>query len=369
MNKVLNKKRGKTVAIVDGLIKTIYPICKLFENKKRISLSDVKKILVINFGYLGDTLISFPAIESLRNAYPKSRIDLLINPKFKDIWKYNYDYDNLIEYDVPWIRYGFKLCLKDIINYFKKIKKIKKEKYDMVIDLRGDLRNIFLLVYKSKAPIRAGYGITGGDYLLTNSIKFPNLHEVENNLALSKSLGGKKSEYELEIGKEEFKKIESLLNSIEKEIIIILPSAGYPTKEWEIEKWIELVDKLNSKYQIILAGAKGDKNISSILKYAKTKPIEFTGKSLNEVGALMTKSKLVIGCDSGGMHLASIVGAKTIELMGPTDINRWKAYKNCTVISKYESCSPCGLYNTCNQKLKRKCMKKIKVQEILNEVR
>ena len=69
------------------------------------------------------------------------------------------------------------------------------------------------------------------------------------------------------------------------------------------------------------------------------------------------------------MHLASIVGAKTIELMGPTNIKRWKAYKNCTVISKHEECSPCGLYDHCNQKLKRKCMKKIKVEEVLKEVK
>lgn len=360
--KALNKRKSIAVNAADFFLKIIFKPFVRFKKER-----PVKKILIIDFGFMGDTIISFPAVKSIRKKFPDAKITVLINPKFRDLWKYNKDYDELLEYDVPWGRYGFRLWPKDIIGYFKVIRKIRKEKFDLAVDFRGDLRNIFFFLYMSGSPLRAGFGITGGEYFLAVKAEFPCANEVENNLAVAKALGGKNENYSMNVGEEEMRKAEVFAKG--KKIVLVFPTPGYKTKEWDNEKWARLCDALCGKFTVILSGAGNDSNIAKIVELSKTKPESVTNLNFNELAALMKVSHLVIGCDSGPMHMASAVGVNSVVLMGPTDITRWRPYRNSAVVSKNAECSPCGLYDECTQKEKQKCMKGISVEDVLREVR
>jgi ADP-heptose:LPS heptosyltransferase len=352
--KALNMKKRIIASVFDATLHAVYPAMKLFESRRT---SASKKILIIDHGFLGDTVISFPAVRSIRNAYPDSKITIIINPKFKELWKYEKSYDELVE-----LEGGVK-------NYFSLIKKIRKEQFDIAVDLRGDIRNILLFLYASGAPVRVGFGKTGGGYLLTKNVAWPGKNEVENNIAIAEALGGEKQEYNMNIGEEELKTAKEIIqnNGIKKKIILIFPSAGYPTKEWNNKKWARVCNALGKKYSTVLSGRSDDKNIKEIIRISETKPLSFFG-TLNELAALMTLSYLVIGVDTGPMHLASAAGAETIVLMGPTDTTRWKPYKNSTAITKKCHRRPCGLYRKC-RKEKNKCMSQIEAEDVISLIK
>tara|TARA_Y100000310_G_C20685355_1_gene818606 strand:- start:2059 stop:3207 length:1149 start_codon:yes stop_codon:yes gene_type:complete len=378
MVSTINKKKELIIKIVDNILKTYYYVNMLstFRFLKDKKNNKIKKILIINYGYLGDSILNIPLIKSLKNRFKNAEITMIINPKFANIWENFNEVTNMIEYDCPWIRYNQKIKIKDIKKYIHLIKKLKKEKFDLAIDSRGDLRNNMLL-YNSGAKQRVGFTLTGGSYFLTNKIKWKHQHEVENSLDITKKLKCIIPEKYpiLKIPSKNIKKIDQIINKFklkkEQKIVAIAPGAGYPTKELEIKKWIELTEKLSIKYNVILIGGPNEKRFDTIKEKSKNKNIiNLIGQlKLLESAALIKKSDILISPDSGSAHLAAAVGTKTITLFGPTDEIRWKPYgpKNKHIIIKDKvECSPCGLLNKC--KFNKKCMGKIQIQDIVNKM-
>lgn len=372
MVNTINKKKAVLVAVVDSIGRILYYLHSTITLKfLKKQPKEIKKILIINSGYLGDSLLNIPMIKAIRNKYKDAEITMLINPKFLELWEDFKSIDRIMAYDIPWIRYKNKIKLSDIKEYLGFIKKIRRQKFGMAIDSRGDFRNNFLLLFASKAKRRVGFGLTGGSYLLTDNVKWKHQHEVENSLEIAKYLGCiiKEKIPKLEI-KEKFSKPI-------KKYIVIAPGAGYPTKEWPIENWAELINNLNSKKlnktNIILTGSNNDIKYSKITDLVgdKSKIKDFIGKlSLRKTSAVIKKANLLISPDSGSAHLAAALGTKTITLFGPTDDIRWRPYgeKNKNIIIKKEiKCSPCGLLYKC--KYNKKCMGVIKVEDVLGKVK
>ena len=104
--------------------------------------------------------------------------------------------DELIVYNPPWYRGKKNL---GIFKNFKFFKKLRKRKFDLAIDFRGDLRNIFL-TYLSKARNRLAYDVKGGYFLLTHvaSYKREIIHNIDRNLEVLKKLGINPKNRELE---------------------------------------------------------------------------------------------------------------------------------------------------------------------------
>jgi len=366
-------RRTFGLIIIDTILLTLHFIWKVLtlENLriKKKNIDESKKILIVDFGFLGDTIISLPAIKSIRNKYPDAQIDIIINSKFKEIWEYNKYYTNLIDFDILWSRYNKRFHIRDLFNYLKTILEIRKQKYDLAIDLRGDIRNIFFLIYMSNANNRVGFDITGGNYFLTNVVEFPFKNEVENNLAIAKSLGGKEESYDYKISKKEEEEVNKLIKEkgIKRNFILLFPSSGYKAKEWQSDRWAEFIDKTHS--QIVMAGTeKDEEKILKISRLTKKQTINLIGDlSINELAALIKKSKLVIGCDSGPLHLTSALNKTSIVLFGPTDEERWSPYQNSDVIKK--DCPPEYCNPNFNKNIEHPTMRLIEVKDLINKVK
>ena len=370
MVKAINNKRTIILALIDLVLRFLYYVYNALSFRwiyKKNKYS-IKKILIINSGYLGDSILNIPMIKSIKKKYKKAKITLLINPKFLDIWKDFKGVDEVITYDFPWIRYKYGLKIKDLIDYWRFIKKIRNKRFDMALDSRGDLRNNWLILYNSRAWKRIGFGLTGGSYFLTDKVKWKYQHEVKNSLEIAKYL---KCDIEEKTPKLEIKDRYQLPKG---QNIVIAPGAGYPTKEWSIEKWSGLINALTNQenINIFLTGSPNDSKYEKIVKLIKNKKkiTNLIGKiTLSKTTSLIKQADLLISPDSGSMHIAAAVGTKTITLVGPTDPIRWRAYglkENHIIIKKKINCSPCGQFYNC--KYNKKCMSLIRIEDVIKMV-
>jgi heptosyltransferase-2 len=385
--KIVNKKTRTIMQILDFvgfLLYNVFTFWRLIKPKHR----NFRKILLIDTGFIGDTVISFSTIENIKKHFKRSELHVLANPKTAAFLKENKYIDKLMFYDCPWMRYQKEkkkgTWKKDFVDYLKIREKISSEEYDVGVDLRGDARNILLLLYLGFIKRRIGYGITGLGYLLTDQVKWNNrIREVTHNLELLKPLKVKirTKNSKIQISKMDALKIDDLLkqHKINKshKLVAVTIAAGYATKEWSEKNMAELSKLILDKYKktkIIVIGSPIDNfNIPKHIdkKYHKN-IVDLHGKTtLVQVAALIKKCDLLIGPDTGSMHIASAVDTPTVTLFGPTDPKRWRPAgnkKKHLVVSTNEECTLCGKLHSCEE-YDNKCMKNITPEMVMKEVK
>ncbi len=378
MKTVINRKKRRWVRAVDALVCAAYALWRtvtLERIRKPVpDLADCRRILVVDCGFLGDTVISFPAIDRLRQVYPEASLSVVVNPDYLPLWEMTPWQLDTIPYRPFWIHHRGHTSFADLRELMRTIRRLRQGHYDLAIDLRGDFRNLLFLTYLGGAAARVGYGITGGGCLLTHEVPFPDGNEVENNLALIRSLQTAPSPEETidfvlgRPGGANPDRAPITPDSKGRETILICPTPGYRNKEWENAKWAALVDRLADTCRIILTGAAGDPNVDEIAHLASSGPVNMAGRlTLPELAALMESCRLVVGCDSGPMHLAAAVGTRSLTLFGPTEVHRWRPFRQSRVICLSLDCAPCGRYTDCPRECT--CMHSISVDEVLAEIR
>ncbi|WP_245577142.1 glycosyltransferase family 9 protein [Maridesulfovibrio zosterae] len=155
-------------------------------------------------------------------------------------------------------------------------------------------------------------------------------------------------------------------HNLENDFIAIHPYATHPDKAWPREYWQKLTSLLdNKKIQWVIIGK--DENIFE----AREKEYNFTNQlKLRETCALLSRAKMLVTGDSGPMHLAAGVGTPVISMFGPT-AKVWGFYPagpKDEVLEMDMNCRPCSLHGKSNCKKDRKCLKRIKPEDILEKI-
>lgn len=368
-------------------------------------LKDVKKILVINFGGIGDLLLSTPALRSLDNLYADSYIALLtVSKSAKIIEGLSYlDEVFIFDFKTSEIR-GFKifLKLKDLMDKFKILLYLRKKKFDVIINMRtivgliGAIK-MALIFFIIKAKYRAGRDTDGLGFFL--NIKIPErykgeMHESEYDLNLVKLLWRPSPnvqnngtvplfgdcpiifsrDLEIYISEKDEKFVDRFLkenNIKENDVIIgINPGAGWPSKKLDIEKFAGFIKLLknNIKCKVVITGTKDDEELAIRLKKLTGEDLIIaTGKTtIKQLACLIKRFACFITNDSGAMHIASAVSIPIVAIFGPGDVVRYRPLgENVTVLYKQVECSPCN-YVICPKKDFMKCLKIITSQEIFS---
>ena len=331
---LLNK--FKVFGIYKKLIRPFIKYCIVLPLRK-IKNKDQKianKILVVRFGTIGDTIFTIPFFKELRNYYgEKCQIDAIANNSNIEIIG-NIPYINNI------LNINNIAPLK-IYNFYKWILILKK--YDKIYFLCS---NKILSIFAFFAGIkkRLGFKFKGYEhnYFLTHETDYDkNIHVTESYLNILK-------DENIEVQKPNFENIFcNLCNDIKYEIknkyIAIHPFSRIKLKDWSVSKWKELCRYLIEKnYDIVVLGSEKDFKSAELLTFSN-KIHNLCGKTnLSETISVINSSKLFIGIDSGLIHIAAVLGKKSILLNGSTSLTHWKPLnKNCKIITKNFSCSPC----------------------------
>jgi len=300
---------------------------------RKIKDNEVNKILIVKLDQLGDCFLMTPIFEYLKNKFPKSQIDLVCQENARPIFDNNPFISNIITFNY-WRMYRGKNPEK-FKDFLRLIKKLRKEKYDLFIDPRGE-SFMALLGFKIGAKYRLGFEKEEiGGFLYTHPLRYDRTkYEAEKYKIILDKLGIKVNLWrpKIYLNEEEIKKTADFIkDNFYKPIIALHIGAGLPYKVWPTENFAKLIKKINEingNYEFALLGGGSDRNYAQkILEVGFSNVKDLTGKlSIRETYYFISKTKIFIGNDSVLAHFAGALNIPTIELMNnAVDKNRWGA--------------------------------------------
>lgn len=336
----------------------------------------VNNILVIRLDHIGDVVSAISTAENLKSQYPGARIDFLSPSWAGQLLKGNPYIDKIIFYDAPWFNRSSKNLLRPV-SFFRLAGELRKGGYDLGFDLRGDIRHILLMAL-GRVRFKVSYGITGGGFLLEyNAAYRKGVPATEKNLDLLRAAGIAvvTCENKFYISEQEEAAADRILKDSGLQdndfIAAIHPFAGYSSKNWQEDKFAQLMGWLYEKYaaKIILLGSEKDKEANSkIAGMAKCPVINLSGAiPLGVLPALLKRVDVFVGVDSGPSHIAAAVQRPAVILYSATNHpSEWlPSDSNTVIIRKDVSCSDCQKLN-CRQHL---CMELITPEDVMDALK
>lgn len=374
MYKIVNKKKLLATMLLDAIGYSVFFPGLLFKRQKEIRPDCIKSILIIRTAYLGDVVMTLPVLKPLKERFPNSKITFLTSTAARDVLINNPYIDEIITFNPFWFYPSERK------KYVEFIRGLKQRSFDLVIEARGDIRELLLLVFPLKARYKVSFGFGGGGFILSHRVPFTGVkHKLEYHLDIVKYLGCESSD-ELEWGvyltDEEKKGIEKILydNRIDRPFICVHPGARHPLRRWFPERFASLCDKIVKELNIpiVFLGAKDEKAvIDEVIAKMEHTPKNLAGLlSLREMSGILSKSQLFICNNSGPMHIAASLKVPTVVIHGPSK-SYWDApYGNLSrIMEKTFPCRDSCDENSCGQSNYAACLKAITVEEVFTAVK
>jgi len=305
----------------------------------------VKKILIIQTAFIGDVVLATPVAEKLHQAIPDASIDFLLRKGCEDLFENHPFINNILIWDKKKNKYK---------NLFKIIKQVRKNKYDLLINIYRFGSSGIITVF-SNATITIGFDKNPFSIFFSKRIKHifgkkdNMIHEIDRNLLLISEYGDKsRTMPRIYPSDNDYKKTE---DDREKEYICISPASIWFTKQFPKEKWIEIIKKIPEPLQIFFIGSASDKVLCSeiITESDNKNSINFAGElTLLETAAIMKNAKMNFVNDSASMHIASAINAPVTAIYCSTVpfFGFWPLSLNSHIIEteKKLDCRPCGIH-------------------------
>ena len=292
---------------------------------------NIKKILIIKWGGMGDLIQSSFAINSILNNFTEAKIDLNTLPKWKNF------FINEKKLNSIWV-IDFKKGISKLILSLKWIFKVKNENYDLIIDLQtNDRSRIYLTILKIFFN-KPKYSI-GNHSLFPYSIKYNNGDTTKSPLFLylrtlaNIGIFTDNLNPVIKSSSNSDKKIKTLLKKnkiIKEKIIIFIPgsSKSNKLKRWGSDNFSNLANlykKFNIK--IILVGGPDDLNECSLIHKTNKDIVNMCNKlELIDLISLFSKASLIVANDTGPTHLAACTNTPIYQITGPTNPKNVKPF-------------------------------------------
>ena len=207
----------------------------------KIDPSSIHKILLIRLRRIGDIILTTPSIQVLREHFPHADISFIVEEPYKELVEGNKNLDRVIVHKKS----------PKLKEFLKSIQRIRREKFDVVVDFHGGPRASLLTLF-ARARLKIGYQIKYKSFIY--NIKVPRkpqegyIHSAENHINLVKSLGirvrSSPSLHLPEATKEQIEKIKRIIaehNLEQLKIITLHIGAGNEFRQWGKDKFVDFV--------------------------------------------------------------------------------------------------------------------------------
>ncbi|MDZ8117470.1 lipopolysaccharide heptosyltransferase II [Pontiella agarivorans] len=289
-----------------------------------------ERILIMGLNWIGDAVMSMPAIQACRHENPDAHIGILVKPYLKPFWEMHAAPDRILTLDsmggaIREIRdYGFEKAFI-LPNSFRSALIPMLAGVQQRIGFRGDHRRLMLT---DVVPVAGGH--QSNEY-------FP--------IVAPKSVDLVKELPELNVPDEAFQTLERKFPNLERYVVLMPGAARGASKMWPLGHFEQLSRMLldQTDLRLVFAGGSGDAPACEELAEklgGRTESV--AGRtSLKEWAALLKNAKLAVANDSGGMHLAGAVGTPVVGIYGLTDpektgplARKFRVIQNSTIKSR-----------------------------------
>lgn len=342
-----------------------------FSKFKIVHKKDIKKVLVIHLGAMGELLVLTPVIKTLKHEL-QAEVHVMVSKGKEEVLSNN-----------P----NIKEVFASAGNFESDLERLKKENYDLAVIMWPCFPKISYMCLKAGIPYRIGGFKNVRDkinfFFTRRMLDLRNKHAVMSNLDVVRTIGITNNSPKLEfyISRTGIENGKKLINQhgLSKYIIIhpgfSSSNIKYPSRWWPAERYAKVADALirKYKYKIVITGNESERKfaeeIFSLSKNKKNLLILNNNLSLDEFAFLISKSGLIIAPGTGIIHLASALNTKIIELMGkesPEEWHPWAKKENYRILFHADVCTECDkIY--CRKKT-QECMRAITAEEVLNAV-
>jgi ADP-heptose:LPS heptosyltransferase len=296
-----------------------------------------RNILVIDFGQLGDVVMSLPALRAIRERFPQARITVIVGRPGAEIIDMSGYADATIEVDRVQMRDGSKPF--SVLRIFQVVKDVRRRKFDFVIDLHS-FSETNLLGFFSGAPKRLFSRRPGRslDFLANFTPKppvdknDPDQHLIDRYLDVLIPLGIKDQPRvpRLVTRAEDVRVIDARLRKAKAEagapLVGLFPGAGHPGRCWPLEQFAQLADFLirnDGVRPIIFVGPEERHLVQQMRALFPAACVILEKLSIPQLAAAQARLAVFVSNDTGPVHIAAAVGTPIVVLI---DLPRPHAY-------------------------------------------
>ena len=308
------------------------------------------KIAIIKPSSFGDIIQANPVLAALKSAYPGAAISWVVFDRWKEVVELFPDVSSVI----PWKRDG------GISEFARVVRHLRRERFDIVIDLQGLARTALMARFSGAPKVVGVPGLKEfSGYIIKEA--YPgsrNMNAARRCLETVRYLTGKTYEPQFSIVSPEG-------SSHDGELVGIVPFARGAAKEWPAKNYRALVERILDSFpsaKVILLGNGGNNFLP-----AHGRIIDAVNKTtIPQLAALIKQCGVVVGGDTGPMHLAAALDVPVIMLFGGSDVVETAPVSaRSTVISKFAPCAPCRSHPTCKD---YRCLAEITPGEVFNKL-
>lgn len=300
----------------------------------------LKSFLIIQTAFIGDVILATAIVEKIKEHHPNACIDFLVRKGNEALLANNPNIRAVLIWDKK---------QNKISNLFKTISSIRKSKYDYVINIHR-FASSGIITFLSGAKNKIGFKQNPFSFCYTKAINHDiknGKHETERNQSLIESITDTKPALpKLYPSAKDFdfaKKYQ------EKKYYCIAPSSVWFTKQLPKEKWVELINHLDSSANIFLLGATNDKKLCNEIISQTKRGINLSGElTFLQSAALMKNAEMNFVNDSAPLHIASAINAPATSFFCSTipefGFGPLSNISKTIQTTEKLTCRPCGLH-------------------------
>jgi lipopolysaccharide heptosyltransferase II len=345
------------------------------------------RVLLIRPDHLGDALLATPAIHALRATQPHLEIHVLAGPWSAPIFSVYNEIDAVLTLAFPGFnREGNASLGSPYLLARSAARKIRRIGYDAVVILRPDHWWGALVAHMARIPRVIGYNHPDVEPFLTDILPRRDEHAVWQNLRLVEHwVGPLKRDrivFRFPVSSVDRESLADLLEGFgmdaREPYLCIHAGAGTWVKLWDEANWAAAADTLAEQLgvRIVLTGTEQERamvqRIAAGMQHAS--PVLLAGETqVSQLAALFERARVVLGPDSGPLHLAAAVGAPTVSLFGPARLSEFapwgSAHQHITLTSDL-ACVGCGVLDWGDDPpMYHPCVREITVGRVLEAAR
>jgi heptosyltransferase-2 len=336
-------------------------------------LNKIKRIVVRGTNWVGDAVMTVPALREIRRLFPESHITLATRSWAQGLFEDAEFLDDLMVHEGSGLR-----------SVIHQVRQWRRRSFDLAILLPNSLETA-LVASLAGIPLRVGYATDGRQRLLTHPLELPesrsSQHEVFYYLNIiarlewlvkrDQSFLNTQPDASFEVSESRKLAARSLLRTSGitdgRPLIAICPgSINSRAKRWPADRYAALGDRFidESRADVLLIGSSAEEVVSlEVSGRMRNKPVILTGKTeLKELVAVLSLVDLLVTNDTGPAHVAAALGRPTLVIFGPTNPLTTRPFSPfAEIVRQPPDCAPCMLRDC---PIDHRCMTAISPDEV-----